>query len=309
MSHSSNSTEGSVRVIIFALLSNFGIACAKFAGAFFTRSASMLAEAIHSLADCTNQIFLLIGARKSKKPADNKHPLGYGRENFFWSFLVALLLFFMGGVFAIYEGVHKLNSTSENELISPWISMVILIFSIALEGGSFFACLKEIKKQNRYKNLWVWFKNTTASDLIVIFMEDLAALLGLVIALVFLTLAWVLNNSIWDAIGSIVIGALLISVATLLGNEVKSLIIGESASEDYRDFLEKLFQIENKDMKILKLISLATGSNEVLISAKVHPGTVTSAQDLIEKINRVEVQFKKEFPEIRWSFIEPDTKE
>lgn len=301
-----SASHSSTRVIVFALLANLGIAITKFAGAFFTQSASLMAEAIHSLADCTNQIFLLIGAKKSQKPADEKYPLGYGRESFFWSFLVAILLFSMGGVFAIYEGVHKL-SEAEQQLKMPYVGVAILVVSILLEGGSFFACLSEVRKTNTHKNLWQWFRKSTASDLVVIFMEDLAALLGLTLALGFLVIAILTGNAIWDAYGSIVIGGLLVVVSVLLANEVKSLIIGETPAFDYRSPIQKHFNQRDPDMQILRFIALATGSHEILISLKVSAGRSNkTSQQLIDSINAVEVEIKKQFPEIRWLFVEPD---
>lgn len=296
---------GSIKVIVFALFANLGIALAKFGGALFTGSASLLAEAIHSLADCTNQVFLLVGAKLSKKPADEQFPLGYGRESFFWSFMVAILLFSMGGLFAIYEGYHKLHDTDQT-LHSPYIGLAILIFSILLEGGSFFACLKEVRKQNTYPSLWQWFRKTTASDLVVIFMEDLAALLGLIMATIFLLIAILTNNSVWDAMGSIFIGILLVIVSILLSIEVKSLIVGEKSSTDYRPAIQSFLDEENAKMSILKIISLATGSAEVMIAMKVTAGNLKESAGLIETINRVEAKTKKKFPEVKWLFVEPD---
>ncbi|MBC7743096.1 MAG: cation diffusion facilitator family transporter [Bdellovibrionaceae bacterium] len=298
-------TSGSNKVIVVALIANLGIAAAKFVGAYFTKSASLLAESIHSVADCTNQVFLLIGAKQAKKPADEKHPLGYGRESFFWSFMVALLLFLLGGVFAIYEGLHKLTQPS-SELTKPGVALGILIVAIALEGTSFWACLKEVIKVNHYPSLWVWFCKSTSSELMVIFMEDLAALLGLTIATVFLVIAIATNNPIWDAMGSIVIGMLLVVVAFLLAREVKSLLLGEKSSTDYKEFINRHLLEINTDMRLLKIISIVTGSNEVLLTMKVHPGTVKQSAELIEHINQMEVVIKKQFPEIRWLFVEPD---
>jgi cation diffusion facilitator family transporter len=301
----SSHSESSTKVIILALFANLGIAICKFAGALYTASASLLAEAIHSLADCTNQIFLLIGAKKSKKPADENYPLGYGRESFFWSFMVAILLFSMGGLFAIYEGYHKLHDTT-SELKSPYVGLTILIVSIFLEGGSFFACLKEVKKQNTYPNLWIWFQKSTASDLVVIFMEDLAALVGLISATIFLLIAIITKNPIWDAIGSIFIGCLLVIVSFLLAREVKSLLVGEKTSKDYSHFIQDLFRKEDPEIKILKIISLATGSNEVMLAMKISIGQIKLSSDLVNSINRVEAKTKKNFPEIKWLFVEPD---
>jgi cation diffusion facilitator family transporter len=300
------SAEGSsIKVILFALFANLGIALAKFGGALFTGSASLLAEAIHSLADCTNQVFLLIGARRSKKPADEKYPLGYGRESFFWSFMVAILLFSMGGLFAIYEGYHKLHEEDQT-LHSPYVGLAILIFSILLEGGSFFACLKEVRKQNTYPNLWQWFRKSTASDLVVIFIEDFAALIGLVSATIFLLIAIMTNNAFWDAMGSIVIGSILVVVSILLSAEVKSLIVGEKSAKDYTPSIQSFLDEEKSNLRILKIISLATGSAEVMIAMKVTAGTIEKSSALIETINRVEVKTKKKFPEVKWLFVEPD---
>lgn len=293
------------KVVVIALLANLGIAIAKFTGAFFTKSASLLAEAIHSLADCTNQVFLLIGASAAKKPADDLHPLGYGRESFFWSFMVAILLFSMGGMFAIYEGVHKAMGP-EGELQYPYVALAILVISILLEGGSFFACLKEVKKINTYGSLWQWFKQSTASTLIVIFIEDLAALLGLCMAALFLVIAIITNNPMWDAAGSIVIGTLLVVVAVLLGREVKSLLVGEKSSVDYTAFINQELKSINKDARLLKVISLVTGSDEVMLSMKLHPGTIEKTTDLVNQINSLEKKVKAKFPEVRWLFVEPD---
>lgn len=305
MSGPGHSTGESNKVIFIALMANLGIAVAKFTGAFFTKSASLLAEAIHSLADCTNQVFLLIGAKASAKPADDLHPLGYGRESFFWSFMVAMLLFSMGGMFAIYEGIHKLKGP-ESELQNPYIALAILVVSILLEGGSFFACLKEVRKQNTYPSLWQWFHKTSASDLIVIFMEDLAALLGLCLATAFLVVAILTNNPIWDAVGSIVIGVLLVVVAVLLAREVKSLLVGEKSTADYTTYINEELKVLNPQAKVLKLITLMTGAHEVMLTMKIHPGNIETTADLINKINLLEKKIKKQFPEIRWLFVEPD---
>lgn len=296
------------RVIVIALLANLGIALTKFIGALFTKSASLMAESIHSLADCTNQVFLLIGAKASLKPPDKKHPLGYGRESFFWSFLVAILLFSMGGVFAVFEGIHKLNEQNQ-ELKMPLVGVGILIFSVLLEGASFLACLKEVKKINVHASLWAWFRNSSASDLVVIFMEDLAALLGLIIALVFLVIAIISGNPIWDAVGSIVIGALLIVVSFLLAYEVKSLLVGEAPHKNYREATQKLFFERDPQMQILKFIAIVTGNNEVLVSLKIHPGNHQNSSELISSINTVEKAVRSQFPEIKWLFVEPDISE
>lgn len=303
----SHSKEGSIRVIVIALGANFAIAVAKFIGASITRSTSLFAEAIHSLVDCANQGLLLFGARASARPATDKHPLGHGRETFFWGFMVAILLFSLGGMFAIYEGVEKTQHLEP--LASPRVALGILLFAIAVEGYSFFACLKEVRAQNPYPTLFEWFQHTTSAELLVIFTEDLAALLGLIIAAACVLLSWITHNPAWDAFGSIAVGSLLVGVAVLLAAELKSLLIGESpATPELRGELERLVREHIDGGQLLRLIALQTGSSEIMIAYKVTHGTITDARALIDALNRLEVAVKQRFPAVRWQFIEPDIK-
>ena len=197
--------------IFLALGANFAIAVAKGVAAFITSSGSMLAEAIHSLADCGNQGLLLYGLKHSKKAPSPDHPLGYGRAIYFWSFIVALMLFSMGGLFSIYEGIHKLSATEP--LNKPWIAIGVLIFGMIVEGGALAGCIREVNKVRGDRSLWTWFRESRRSELIVILGEDAAALCGLTFALIAVSLAMVTGNPIWDAIGSIGIGVLLVIVA------------------------------------------------------------------------------------------------
>jgi cation diffusion facilitator family transporter len=307
MSSSSKESGGhnSVKVIVIALFANLGIALAKFAGWFFTGSASMLAEGIHSVADCTNQVLLLVGNRASKRPPSKTHPLGYGRESFFWAFVVALILFSMGGLFSIYEGVHKLHSSEPLE--NPWTAVIILGVSIALEGGSFFACLKEVRAQGSFTTIRQWIHRTTSAELLVIFIEDLAALLGLVLALGFLLLAILTGDTRFDAIGSIAIGAVLVSVAVILGVETKSLLIGESPNFDYETEVRKVVEQVIPEGRLLRFLAQQVGANQVMISYKVHPGKTPSVEALLNEIDEIEKRVRALFPEIQWQFVEPDT--
>lgn len=297
------SAGNSKKVVLVALSANLGIALAKFAGAFFSHSASLLAEAIHSLVDCTNQLFLLVGSAKSSKPASQSHPLGYGRESFFWSFIVAIFLFFMGGLFAIYEGISKLHV--ESEMHSPIVGVAILLVSAILEGFSLFACVNEIQKQNPFKSLWQWVKKTTSSELLVIFLEDIGAMIGLSVALISLSLAWITGDSTWDAMGSILVGGVLVMVATLLAVEIKSLIIGEAPNTDFHAFIEQKIK-EQMGGKVFKVIALQTGASEVMLSCKFHPGDIKDTKALVDAINKIEKEVKASFPEVRWQFFEPD---
>lgn len=301
------SSGGSTQVIVIAFFANLGIALAKFIGAFISGSASLLAEAIHSLVDCSNQILLIVGSKKSQKPPDKKHPLGYGREAFFWSFVVAILLFSLGGLFAIYEGSHKLQNHEELHL--PAMGMGILLFGLILESYSFWSCIKEIKSHSDFKSFSHWFKNTKNSELLVIFTEDAAALSGLLIAAVFLGLAWVTGNSSWDAVGSIAVGLILVIVAILLAVEIKSFIIGESSSDHLRDFVIQTVPEFFPSGRVLNIITLQLGSNETMLSCKIFPGTIKDIHQAIEQTNKFEKLTKSKFPDLRWQFLELDNED
>jgi cation diffusion facilitator family transporter len=297
-------SSGSTKVILIAMIANLGIAIAKFAGAYFTKSSALLAEAIHSVVDTTNQVLLLLGEKASKKKPDDAHPLGYGRETFFWSFVVSILLFSLGGLFAIYEGIHKL--ADPEPIHNPLLALGILGFGILLEGYSFYVCLKEVRKRNRFHNLWTWFRKTTSAGLLVIFTEDAGALVGLMIASICISLSWALDDPAFDAYGSILIGCLLVGLAILLAREIKSLIIGEAPSKNYRPQIESLVRSHIPNSRILRFLALQTGDGEVLVSFKVTPGSIHEVSQLIKTINQMEDEIRKKFPEIKWQFVEPD---
>ncbi|MEO7014835.1 MAG: cation diffusion facilitator family transporter [Dokdonella sp.] len=293
----------SIRAIIFALGANFAIFVAKLTAALTTGSGAMLAEAVHSLADCGNQVLLLFGIRQAKKPPTLEFPLGYGKAIYFWSFLVALMLFSVGGMFSLYEGWHKLSSSEP--LRSPWIAIGVLVFSIVVEGISMRACLVEVNKVRGKNNLWHWFRNSRQVELVVIFGEDLAALVGLVLALFAVGLSMLTGNPLWDAVGTLAIGALLIVVAVLISVEVKAMLIGQSVdpqlSRDLRGYLEQRPEID----KIYNLITLQLG-NDVMVSIKARMRGEDSAIGLIDQINAIEKELKQRFPQVRFSFFEPD---
>jgi cation diffusion facilitator family transporter len=300
MSHGGESKK----VILFAFAANLGIAISKFAGAFFTGSASLMAEAIHSTVDCSNQILLLLGGSQSKKAPDARHPLGYGRESFFWSFIVAILLFSLGGLFAIYEGVHKISG--HEDVASPQIGFAILVFGFILESFSFWACLKEIRAQNKFGSLWKWFRRSKSSELLVIFTEDAAALCGLFVAAVFLGIAWATGESKWDAIGSIVVGCILVVVAILLAAEIKSFLIGEASDDEIGNFVREKTPSFFPGGSVLNLIALQTGSDEVMLTFKINPGNLTDLDEAITKTNELERLVKAQFPAVKWQFVELD---
>lgn len=300
MSDNANSSKA----IFFALGANFAIFVAKIGAAITTGSGAMMAEAVHSLADCGNQVLLLIGMRKARKPASADHPLGHGKAVYFWSFLVALLLFSMGGMFSLYEGMHKLQSPEA--LRAPWIAVGVLAFGLGAEGFSMWGCLREVNKARGAQGLWKWFRESRQSELLVIFGEDLAALLGLTLALLAVLLTIVTGNPIFDALGTLAIGVLLIVVAVFIAIEVKALLIGQSASPsreaEIREFLAQRPEVR----QVLNLITLQLGP-DIMLAVKADVVIDAEYPDLIDSINRVEVDLKARFPDIRWSFFEPDT--
>jgi cation diffusion facilitator family transporter len=293
----------SLKSILFALGANFAIALAKSAGAVFTGSASMLAEAIHSFADCGNQALLIWGLRSAKQAASPDHPLGHGRAIYFWSFIVALMLFSMGGLFSIYEGVHKLHDTEPVKY--AWVAVGILAFGVAAESVSLWGALREIDKERGELSLWQWFRTSRQSELLVIFGEDLAALGGLVLALGFIALAMITGNPMWDAVGSISIGVLLVLVAILVGVEVKALLIGQSAEPQVLAKLRAHIEAQPEVAQVYSLITQQLGS-EIMVAVKARMQPVGSDVALIEAINAVEARMRAEFAQLRWIFFEPD---
>jgi len=295
----------STRAIFFALGANFAIAVAKGVAAFFTGSSAMLAETVHSLADCGNQLLLLLGMRQSKRPASPEYPLGYGKAIYFWSFLVALMLFSVGGMFSLYEGIHKLQHPEE--LRQWWWAAGVLVFGIIAEAVSMRACLVEVNKARGSRTLWQWFRQSRQAELVVIFGEDLAALLGLVFALIAVLLAVVTGNPAWDAIGTIAIGALLIIVAVFVAIEVKAMLIGQSVDPEREREMRSFIEAREEVGRVISLITLQLG-NEVMVAVQAEMSERQTTHHLAEEINRVERALKAQFPEIRWSFFEPDLK-
>lgn len=289
--------------ILFALGANLAIALAKTAGAVFTASSSMLAEAIHSWADCTNQLLLLWGMREARRAPDAEHPLGYGRAIYFWSFIVALMLFSLGGMFSVYEGWHKWQHPQGLEH-AGWAAGVLL-FAVVAESFSLAGCLRDIRAERGELNLWRWFRQSRRSELIVVLGEDVAALSGLALALAFVTLTLLTGNPLWDAVGSIAIGALLIAVAWLVGMEVKALLMGQSAHPDAVQAMHRHLRAQPEVAEVFNLITQQLG-DQIMVSVKARMQPTGSETGLIEAINRVEARFRAAFPAVGWMFFEPD---
>lgn len=300
MSHQNSS----VKSILFALLANLGIAITKTVAAVITGSGAMLAESIHSYADCGNQGLLFLGLKASKKDPTPDHPLGYGKAIFFWSFVVALILFSMGGLFSIYEGVHKLSS--HEGLTSPYIAIIVLSVSILLEAASLWGCITQINKVRHGESLWKWAKNSRQSELVVVLGEDVAALLGLVFALIAVILSMVTGNPIFDAIGSIGIGVLLVLISIFLAAKIKGLLIGQSADQEVSDDIRNFIENQPEVSRVINLITLQLGA-QIMVAVKAKMENSTNVDELIANINRCEKALKEHNSAIQWVFFEPDS--
>ena len=296
----------SAKAILYAFTANLGIALAKLAASIYTHSGSMMAEAIHSFADCGNQVLLYLGLRQAQKPPDAKHPLGYGKVTYFWSFIVALLLFSMGGLFSMYEGWHKLHAPGQ--LNQAWIALAVLGASILLEFGSLVGCLREIKKLRKDKPLWRWVKTTRNAELVVVLGEDLAALLGLALAFVFVSLAVLTGNPLFDAAGSIVIGIILVCVSVFIANRIKGLLVGKSAEDDLVEDLRAEVAADPDIEELLNAITLQMGP-DVMLALKVRMRTGLTLEAGIARLNALEKRIKTKFPTVAWCFVEPDVED
>ncbi|UXI69564.1 cation diffusion facilitator family transporter [Tahibacter amnicola] len=294
----------SVKTILYALGANFAIFVAKLVASILTGSGSMLAEAVHSLADCGNQGLLLLGLKRSKKPPSDDFPLGYGKTIYFWSFLVALMLFSVGGIFSIYEGIHKLQHPEA--LRWPWLAVGVLTFGIIAEAFSMWGCVVEVNKARGDQSLWRWFRDSRQSELIVIFGEDLAALLGLVFALIAVLLTMVTGNPMYDAGGSIMIGVLLIVVAVFIAIEVKALLIGQGVEPRQKKEMLEFLHAQPEIKRVFNLLTLQMGT-DIMVAIKAEMSRYLSPKDMIADINRVEAAFRQKFPDVRWCFFEPDS--
>jgi cation diffusion facilitator family transporter len=295
---------GNTGEVLKSLAVNAIIATSKGIAAGLTGSGAMLAETLHSFADCGNQLLLLVGIKKSGKPADHKHPLGYGRAMYFYSFVVALLLFSGGGVFSIYEGVHKLKHPEAVGDIR--LALGILAFSIVLEGWSTIGNLKAMKERRGSMPLFMYLRASKDSDLIVVFGENSAAVLGLTLAGIALIMAKQTHDGRWDAIGSLAVGIVLVGVAIFLAREITSLLLGESADPKLEQAIEQLAIDDPNVDKMLRLLSIQQGPNEIVAAMKLKFRDGLDTKQLVDAINSFEVELKKRVPEVRWSFVEPD---
>lgn len=293
------------KAVVAALLANAGIAVAKFVGFLLTGSGSMLAESVHSVADSGNQGLLLLGGKKAQRAPTEEHPFGYGRERYFWAFVVAIILFSVGGMFALYEGVEKLRHPHELESVS--IAIGILIFGLILETFSLRTAIVEANKvKDPQTSWWSFIRRSKNAELPVVLLEDMAAEIGLVLALVAVTVADLTGEPRWDAMGTLVIGALLIVIAVVLAIEMKGLLIGESASKKDLQKIVAAIEVEPSVRRLIHMRTQHIGPDELLIGAKIELIPDLSVAEASEAVNRVEASVRRAVPAARMMYLEPD---
>lgn len=298
------SASGGSKAIIAAFLANTGIAVTKFIAFVFSGSSSMLAESVHSLADAGNQLLLLLGGRKAKRVADKEHPFGYGRERYVYAFVVSIILFSVGGVFSIYEGIEKLQHPHPIDV--PWLPLLVLTIAIVLESFSLRTAIVE-SNLVRGKQTWVQFvRHAKAPELPVVLLEDVAALLGLTFAFIGVSLSVITGDGIWDAIGTLFIGALLIVVAILLGIETKSLLVGEGATDADVAAITAAIEDGNEIEKLIHMKTLYLGPDELLVAAKLGFPTDLPLHVVSTHIDTIEERIRAAVPIARVIYLEPD---
>jgi len=298
------SASGGTKAILAAFLANTGIAVTKFIAWLVSGSASMLAEAVHSVADAGNQLLLFFGGRQAKRRADRAHPFGYGRERYVYAFVVSIILFSVGGLFSIYEGVDKLQHP--HALENAWVPIVVLVIAIVLESFSLRTAVKE-SNQVRGKQGWVQFvRHAKAPELPVVLLEDVAALLGLVFALFGVGLTIITGNTLFDAIGTLMIGTLLIIIAIILGIETKSLLVGEGANEADLEKIQSAILSGPEAERIIHMKTLYLGPDELLVAAKLGFQPHESLAEVSTAINVIEQRVREVVPSARVIYLEPD---
>jgi len=297
-------SSGSSRAVALALTANGGIALSKFAVFLLTGSSSLLTEAIHSAADCINQVLLFVGMSQGAKPPTARHPLGHGQAAFVASFLVALLLFSVGGIYSLVEGIHKINHPEQPHHLS-W-AVALLVMAIALEGWSLRGALKAAELERGGRSLLRYLRQSSSTELVVVLAEDIAALLGLVFALAAVLLTMATGNPVWDGVGSVAIGLLLIAVAAFVGLEVTSLLLNEAPPLALRAQIRTMVSEDPSVERVLNVVAVIVGSNRLMVALQVQFREQASGTALVEAINALERRLRERFPQIQHLFVEPD---
>jgi cation diffusion facilitator family transporter len=292
------------KAIVAALAANLGIALTKFIAWAFSGSSSMLAEGVHSLADSCNELLLLVGGRRAKRRADREHPFGYGRERYVYAFVVSIILFAVGGVFSVYEGIEKIAQPHPLEVW--WLPLLVLVISIVMEA---FSLRTGIRESRPHKGDGSWFgfiRRAKAPELPVVLLEDVAALTGLAFAFVGVGLTALTGNGVWDGIGTVFIGVLLVVVAVVLGVETKSLLVGEGASEADAAAIERAILAGGETERVIHLKTLYLGPEELLVAAKIAQPSTRSLQEVASAIDAMEARIRDAVPIARTVYLEPD---
>jgi cation diffusion facilitator family transporter len=298
------SAGGGGKAIVAALGANLAIAVAKFVGFLVTSSSSMLAEAVHSLADSGNQVLLLVGGKRAARDADERHPFGYGRERYFYSFVVALVLFSVGSLFAVYEGIHKVQHPAT--LDTPSVAIGILVFAILAESFSFRTAIVEANPMRGTQSWGQYIRRAKSPELPVVLLEDLAALIGLVLALLGVSLTLALDDPVWDGVGTLAIGVLLGAVAIVLAIEMKGLLIGEAASREAVDAIRAALVDGTSILRVIHLKTLHLGPDELLVAAKVAVAPGLALPAVARAIDEAEKRVRDVEPLARQMYLEPD---
>ena len=298
------STEGGMKAVIAALLANLGIAVSKFVAFFFTGSSSMLSEAIHSVADSGNQILLLIGNKRSNKPADEHHPFGYGRRRYVYGFIVAIVLFLIGGVFSLYEGLHKWQHPEP--LQDWWIAVVVLGVAIVLESLSLRTAIREANHARGRRSLAKFVRDARQPELPVILLEDFGALIGLMFALIGVSLAVITGDGRFDALGAMAVGSLLVVIAIFLAMEMTAMLIGESALPEEVDAIRAALESSDGVLRVIHLRTLHVGPDELLVGAKIAVARSGTGIEIAEAIDSAERALRSAVPSAKYVFLEPD---
>jgi len=302
------STEGSNKAIVAALGANLGIAATKFVAFLLTASSSMLAESIHSLADSGNQVLLLVGGKRAQRPATEEHPFGFGRSRYLYAFIVSVVLFSVGGLFALYEAYHKWHEASEGHggITSwHWVPVVVLVAAIGMEGFSFRTAIVEANHVREGRSWWRFIRETKSPELPVVLLEDSAALVGLVFALFGVSLTLITGDGHWDAVGTAMIGLLLVAVAFLLAMETSSLLLGEGAGPEDLQKIKSALVGPGVD-SVIHIRTMYVGPEELMVAAKIAVSPTESARDITEAIDAAEVRVRSAVPIARLIFLEPD---
>lgn len=298
------STASSTRAVALALGANLGIALSKTAVFLVTRSSSLLTEAIHSFADCANQVLLFVGMTQGEKPPTARHPLGRGQAAFVASFLVALLLFSVGGLYSLVEGIHKIRHPEAPHHLG-W-AVILLLFALALEGWSLAGALKAAQEERGRRPLLRYLRQSSRTELVVVLAEDFAALLGLAFALAAVLLVMATGNPVWDGVGSVAIGLVLIAVAVFVGAEVTSLLLNEAPPLPLRAALRAFADDDPEVERVLHLIAVVVGSERIMVALKVRFKAQANGDALVDAINALEGRLRRAFPQIQHLFVEPD---